>query len=46
MTESTGVKKEMHCHSGFLAIFGTIKQQIKAVTSCRTHKIDQQETAG
>ena len=27
MTESTGVKGEMHCHSGFLAIFGTIKQQ-------------------
>ena len=27
MTKSTGVKGEMHCHSGFLAIFGTIKQQ-------------------
>ena len=27
MTESTGVKGEIHCHSGFLAMFGTIKQQ-------------------
>ena len=27
MIESTGVKGEMHCHSGFLAIFGTIKQK-------------------
>ena len=27
MTESTGVKAEMHFHNGFLAIFGTIKQQ-------------------
>ena len=27
MTESTWVKGEMHFHSGFLASFGTIKQQ-------------------
>ena len=27
MTESTGVKGEMHCHSGFLTISGAIKQQ-------------------
>ena len=27
MTDSTGVKEEMHCDSGFLAIFDTIKQR-------------------
>ena len=27
MTKSTGVKEEMHCHSGVFSYFGTIKQQ-------------------
>ena len=48
MTELTVVKGEMHCHSGFLAIFGTIKQQgvgsfrgILPLEAPRGHALDQ-----